>query len=385
MPDPLAVDAGAPARAAAAEARPHPDRAERLNGAPPAVSAKALRRTFAPGAGVLDLSLAVRAGELMTLLGPSGCGKTTALRLVAGFERASAGELTLWGERVAGPTLHLAPERRGIGMVFQDYALFPHLTVEQNVAYGLAGGGLRRRRGGDRAGRVAEVLELTGLAAVAGRGVHELSGGEQQRVALARALAPRPRLLLLDEPFSSLDPALRGQMRAELRAIVKRAGATALLVTHDQEEALSIADRVAFMWQGRIEQVGTPDEVYSRPATLAAARFIGDANIYDRPVERGRVATPFGEYEAPSGRSRCYVVFRPEDLQVQAGGTAGRVVEREYYGHDQVLHVELEPGSPTSPGRANGLVRVRLGPHERITATGPIALGLRRDPLLFWE
>ena len=382
MPDPLAVDPGAPPLPDRAEMRPEP---ERLNGAPPAVEARALRRTFAPGAGVLDLSLEVRAGELMTLLGPSGCGKTTALRLVAGFERASAGELSLWGERVAGAGLHLAPERRGVGMVFQDYALFPHLTVEQNVAYGLAGGGLLGRRGGDRAGRAAEVLALTGLAAAGGRGVHELSGGEQQRVALARALAPRPRLLLLDEPFSSLDPALRGEMRAELRAIVKRAGATALLVTHDQEEALSIADRVAFMWRGRIEQVGTPDEVYSRPATLAAARFIGDANIYDRRVERGRVVTPFGEYAAPAGRSRCYVVFRPEDLQVQAGGTPGRVVEREYYGHDQVLHVELEPGPPRAPGAANGLVRVRLGPHERITATGPIALGLRRDPLLFWE
>ncbi len=385
MPDPLAVDPSAGSLPARAASRPQPDRPERLNGAAPAVQARALERTFAPGAGVLDLSLEVRAGELVTLLGPSGCGKTTALRLVAGFERASSGELMLWGERVVGPTLHLAPERRGVGMVFQDYALFPHLSVAENVAYGLAGRGLRRRLSGDRAGRVAEVLDLTGLAAVAGRGVHELSGGEQQRVALARALAPRPRLLLLDEPFSSLDPALRGQMRAELRAIVKRAGATALLVTHDQEEALSIADRVAFMWRGRIEQVGTPDEVYTRPATLAAARFIGDANIYDRPVEGGRVATPFGEYEAPDGRSRCYVVLRPEDIQVQAGGAPGRVVEREYYGHDQVLHVALEPGAtPGSPG-AGGLVRVRLGPHERITATGPIALGLRRDPILFWE
>ena len=361
-------------------------------GAPPfrdvgalAVEAVGLRRTFGRGGGVLDLSLAVRAGELMTLLGPSGCGKTTALRLIAGFEQASAGELTLWGERVAGPERHVAPERRGVGMVFQDYALFPHLSVADNVAYGLAGGGLRRRAGPDREARVADVLELTGLTGAADHGVHELSGGEQQRVALARALAPRPRLLLLDEPFSSLDPALRGQMRAELRAIVKRAGATALLVTHDQEEALSIADRVAFMWRGRIEQVGTPDEVYGRPATLAAARFIGDANIYDRPVERGLVATPFGEYEAPAGHARCYVVLRPEDLQVQAGGTPGRVVEREYYGHDQVLHVELAPApGPPSPG-PGVRVRVRLGPHERITPTGPIALGLRRDPLLFWE
>lgn len=352
-----------------------------------AVEATGLRRTFDDLAGVHDLSLQVRDGELLTLLGPSGCGKTTALRLIAGFERASAGELALWGELVAGPQLHLPPERRGVGMVFQDYALFPHLSVAQNVAYGLGGRGLRerRRRGAARGARVAEILAMTGLAGLGDRGVHELSGGEQQRVALARALAPHPRLLLLDEPFSNLDPALRAQMRAELRTIVKRAGATVVLVTHDQEEALSIADRVAFMWRGCIEQVGTPDEVYLRPATLQAARFIGDANIYHCPVERGRVSIPFGEYEAPVGTSRCAVVLRPEDLQVQAGGTPGRVVEREYYGHDQILHVEL--GRPTA-GDSNGtgeLVRVRLGPHERITATGPIALGLRRDPLLFAE
>jgi iron(III) transport system ATP-binding protein len=359
------------------------------DGDTPAIEAIGLRRTFEGGGGVHDLTLTLRAGELMALLGASGCGKTTSLRLIAGYERAQAGELTLWGEAVAGPRLHVPPERRGVGMVFQDYALFPHLSVAQNVAYGLRGGGLWRR-GGERAiereARVAEVLAMTGLVTLADRGVHELSGGEQQRVALARALAPRPRLLLLDEPFSNLDPALRAQVRAELRAIVKRAGATALLVTHDQEEALSIADRVAFMWAGHVEQVGTPDEVYLRPATLHAATFIGDANIYHLPVRQGHVGTPFGEYEAPEGATRCTVVLRPEDLQVQAGGIAGHVVEREYYGHDQVLHVEL--GAATvgaASDEPSERVRVRLGPHERITATGPIALGLRRDPLIFAE
>jgi iron(III) transport system ATP-binding protein len=359
------------------------------DGDTPAIEAIGLHRTFEGGGGVRDLSLTLRAGELMALLGASGCGKTTSLRLIAGYERAEVGELALWGEPVAGPRLHVPPERRGVGMVFQDYALFPHLSVAQNVAYGLRG---RRRwiRGGERAvereARVTEVLAMTGLAALADRGVHELSGGEQQRVALARALAPRPRLLLLDEPFSNLDPALRAQVRAELRSIVKRAGATALLVTHDQEEALSIADRVAFMWAGRVEQVGTPDEVYLRPATLHAATFIGDANIYRLPVRQGRVGTPFGEYEAPEGATRCAVVLRPEDLQVQAGGTAGHVVEREYYGHDQVLHVELGAATAGPAGDApSERVRVRLGPHERITATGPNALGLRRDPLIFAE
>ncbi len=354
----------------------------------PAVEANMLRLTYESGAGVHDLSLTLRTGELLAILGPSGCGKTTSLRLIAGYEHAEAGELALWGEPVAGARTHVAPERRGVGMVFQDYALFPHLSVAQNVAFGLRGSRLRsgRRQAEKRETRVGEVLATTGLSGLAKRNVHELSGGEQQRVALARALAPRPRLLLLDEPFSNLDPALRAQVRTELRAIVKQAGTTALLVTHDQEEALSIADRVAFMWAGRIEQVGTPDEVYLHPETLHAARFIGDANIYHLPVQQGRVTTLFGEYEAPTGATSCAVVLRPEDLQVQAGGIPGHVVEREYYGHDQVLHVAL--GAPTADAHTSTpseRVRVRLGPHERITATGPIALGLRRDPLLFAE
>ncbi|MDP6606774.1 MAG: ABC transporter ATP-binding protein [Dehalococcoidia bacterium] len=332
----------------------------------PAVEARGLRRTFNGAVAVDDLSLEVAEGELFALLGPSGCGKTTALRIIAGFEPAEAGTLSLHGRLMVDRTTNVPPERRGVGMVFQDYALFPHMSVAENVAYGLDDGG-------QRALRTEEALALVGLTGLGRRGVHELSGGEQQRVALARALAPRPQLLLLDEPFSNLDPSLRSQVRTELRGVIERAGISALLVTHDQEEALSIAGSLAFMWKGRIDQVGRPDEVYREPATVHAARFIGDANIWSFPAEGGRVHTPLGDFAAPDGASHCAVVVRPEDLQVQAGGARGEVMQRQYYGHDQVLFVRLEGGTE---------LRVRLAPHERLGGAGPIALGLRRDPLV---
>jgi iron(III) transport system ATP-binding protein len=206
------------------------------------------------------------------------------------------------------------------------------------------------------------------------RDVHELSGGEQQRVALARALAPEPRIILLDEPFSNLDQSLRARVRGEVREILKRAGATAIMVTHDQEEALSIADRVAFMWGGRVEQIGTPDQIYTAPATVHAAEFIGDANILHLPVEDGVVRLPFGEFVAPEGARQAAVIIRPEDLQVLPGGVYGQVVSREYYGHDQVLHVRLEGASQD--------LRIRVAPHERMGGAGPITVGLRTTPLV---
>ena len=331
-----------------------------------AVVAQGLSRSFNGTLAVDDLTVEIEEGELFALLGPSGCGKTTSLRMIAGFEPSDSGTLSLYGELVLGQGTFFPPERRGVGMVFQDYALFPHMTVAGNVEYGL-------RSGYDRQSRVAEALALVGLDGFGDRSVHELSGGEQQRVALARALAPRPRMLLLDEPFSNLDPTLRMRVRADLREIVRRAGLTAILVTHDQEEALSVADRVAFMWGGHIEQVGQPDEIYRDPLTLNAARFIGDANIWTVDAANGRVSTPLGNFDAPSGATKCAVVIRPEDLQVQAGGTPGIVVAREYYGHDQVLLVRLQDDSE---------IRIRLAPHERLGGAGPIALGLRRVPLV---
>ena len=337
------------------------------HGANIAVRSEGLRRTFDSVVAVADLTLEVHEGELFALLGPSGCGKTTSLRLIAGFERTETGTLWLHGKVVAGPDRFVPPEHRGVGMVVQDYALFPHMTVGENVAYGLP-------RGEDRGRRVTDLLELASLDGYSDRSVHELSGGEQQRVALARALAPRPRLLLLDEPFSNLDPTLRAQMRGDLRQIVKRAGTTVILVTHDQEEALSISDRMGFMWEGRIEQVGTPDEVYSHPATLHAGRFIGDANVLTCTGEAGRVRTPFGDFDAPPGTRRYAVLVRPEELQLVAGGVPGHVTAREYYGHDQVLRVRLADGTE---------VRVRLGLHDGVPLDGPVGIGLPRDPLGF--
>ncbi|MEZ4502903.1 MAG: ABC transporter ATP-binding protein [Dehalococcoidia bacterium] len=332
-----------------------------------AVAANALRRSFDGVEAVRDLTLTVPEGALLALLGPSGCGKTTSLRMIAGFERPDGGTLSIFDRLVAGPRQFLPPDQRGVGMVFQDYALFPHMNVRKNVGYGLA-------RRADREALIEEALALTGLTALAERSVHELSGGEQQRVALARALAPQPRLLLLDEPFSNLDLALRARVRAEVRSIVKRSGATAILVTHDQEEALSMADLVAFMWDGRIEQLGTPDEVYLYPSTLHAASFIGDANVLNLEARGGEVRSPFGVHEAPAEASSVAVVLRPEDLQIMPGGIPGTVVRREYYGHDQVLGILLHDGTE---------VRARVGPHERLTEAGPIAVGLRREPLVF--
>ncbi len=342
------------------------DAAPRFPDQPIAVRAEGLACTVGGFEAVRDLTLEVAAGELFAILGPSGCGKTTSLRLIAGFERPTRGRLTLFDEEVAAPGHFVPPEKRRVGMVFQDYALFPHMSVAENVAYGLA-------RSAERDARVAEVLELTRLDGLGERDVHALSGGEQQRVALARALAPGPRILLLDEPFSNLDQALRARVRGELREIIKRAGATAIIVTHDQEEALSVADRVAFMWGGRVEQVATPDEIYTSPATVHAADFIGDANILHLPAERGRVRIPFGELDAPEGAHEVAVVIRPEDIQILPGGVYGQVISREYYGHDQVLHVRLEDGL---------VLRVRVAPHERLGSAGPISLGLRTEPLV---
>ena len=279
-----------------------------------ALDCAGLRKSFGDVAAVRDVSLDVRPGEILALLGPSGCGKTTTLRLIAGFERADAGVVRIGGHSVVGERLSLPPEARRVGMVFQDYALFPHLTVGANVQYGLdtprqaprdAASGLRAtltrltRRYVPFApapadARVREALALVSLAEMADRYPHELSGGEAQRVALARAMAPRPDLILLDEPFSNLDTRLRAAVRAEVRAILKRAGAAAVFVTHDQEEAFSLADRVAVMWEGRVAQVGTPSEIYRRPATRAVAAFVGDADFLPGRLAGGVVTTELG-------------------------------------------------------------------------------------------
>jgi iron(III) transport system ATP-binding protein len=289
------------------------------------------------------VELNVPRGEICTLLGPSGCGKTTALRLIAGLERPDAGAIELFGRVLSGNGSFVAPEKRRISMVFQDYALFPHYDVARNVGYGLG-------RRPDPA-RVSEVLDLVGMGGMERRPVHDLSGGQQQRVALARALAPTPELILLDEPFSNLDAGLRERLREDVREILAKAGVTALFVTHDQEEALSVADTVAVMNRGALEQVGTPEEVYSRPATPWVARFLGDIEVLHGEARDGTASCELGALPAPgSADGPVEVRVRPESLAVGTGsgpdrGASAIVVSRRFYGHDQLLELELPSGT----------------------------------------
>ena len=281
-----------------------------------------LTKKFGDTTAVDGLSLDVKPGEFLTLLGPSGCGKTTTLRLVAGFEQPTAGRIELNGRDIT----RLPAERRGIGMVFQNYALFPHLNVFENVAFGLRTRGLPRseiRR------RVGEALELVELAGFEERRVQELSGGQQQRVALARALAPEPPVLLLDEPLSNLDAALREKTRAELRALLKRLGITAIFVTHDQEEAFALSDRIAILEAGRLRQVGTPESLYHEPASPFVAAFLGRANFL-----AGRVVAVEGDAvlcEVAGGvrwRAKLPGAWRPSGNGTGGAGVAARLMVR---------------------------------------------------------
>jgi len=288
-----------------------------------------------------DVSFQLRKGQLLALLGPSGCGKTTTLRLIAGFETPDTGSIEIGGRVVAGPGAYVPPEKRRVGMVFQEYALFPHLSVEQNVRFGLDAS----RE--DKGRRVGEVLELVGLGGLDKRMPHELSGGQQQRVALARALAPEPDLILLDEPFSNLDAGLRLRVRAEVRSILKQANATAVFVTHDQEEAMSLVDQVAVMLEGTVRQVASPRHLYYQPACREVAAFIGDSNFLpgqalDRSVEVeiGRLETQV-DYTGP-----VEVLIRPESVALRpASQESGyRVRNVVFFGHDQLVTIQLQSG-----------------------------------------
>jgi iron(III) transport system ATP-binding protein len=305
------------------------------------VRVRGLSKSFGAIEAVRELNLEIERGELMAVLGPSGCGKTTLLRVIAGFEQPDAGCVVVSDEVVAGPGRTIPPEKRRVGMVFQDYALFPHLSVEGNVAFGLS-----NRPREERDGLTRRTLELVGLQHKARTNVHELSGGERQRVALARALAPEPELVLLDEPFSSLDATLRGGLRREVELILRDAEATALLVTHDQEEALSLADRVAVMRDGQIVQVGPPVEVYGEPATRWAAQFVGEVNVLSGVARGGGVETELGVFDlrAPATGS-VQVAVRPEQLELRADGNGNaEVVAREFRGHDVLYRLRHEGG-----------------------------------------
>jgi iron(III) transport system ATP-binding protein len=302
---------------------------------------RGVSKSFGATRAVRDVTLEIEHGELMAVLGPSGCGKTTLLRLVAGFEVPDAGSVEVGEETLSGSGRFVPPEKRRVGMVFQDYALFPHLTVEANVAFGLS-----RRPREERAALTRRTLELVGLQHKARSHPQELSGGERQRVALARALAPEPAIVLLDEPFASLDATLRAGLRREVELILREAEATALLVTHDQEEALSLADRLAVMREGGIVQVGAPEDVYGRPASRWAAQFVGEVNVLAGVARGGGVETELGRFDlrAPASGT-VHVAVRPEQLELSArhDGNA-EVIAREFRGHDVLYRLRHEGG-----------------------------------------
>ncbi len=358
----------------------------------PVVRVSALHKSYGATPVLRGIELCIRTGELTAVLGPSGSGKTTLLRLLAGFERADRGQIEL-GERTVDDARNaVPPEKRRVGYVPQDGALFPHLTVRENVGFGLP----RAQR---KSGRIEELLELTGLAEMAGRYPHQLSGGQQQRVALARALAPRPDLVLLDEPFSALDAALRASVRAEVLAILRATGCTAILVTHDQNEALSMADRIAVLREGRVVQYGTARELYDTPADPQLACFLGEANLLDATL------TPSGADLGPLGllpvlpgcavakeRDNVTALVRPEQFAVEVrtsdaeAGIPGLVERCEYYGHDAMLTVRPQPDADADNVRSfPERLLVRLPAGAELPAGGSVVTLTVRSPIAVWR
>jgi iron(III) transport system ATP-binding protein len=323
------------------------------------------------------LTLDVERGQILALLGPSGCGKTTTLRLIAGFEAPDTGQVLIGGRMMADAAHGLAvpPEERGVGVVFQDYALFPHLTVEDNVGFGLHALGREQRRR-----RVGSILELVGLLEFVTRYPHELSGGQQQRVAVARALAPAPALILLDEPFSNLDADLRAQMRDEVEKVLRGTGTTAVFVTHDQEEAFTIADVVGVLDRGRLEQLASPETIYHHPATPFVAEFVGAADFLPGIVTSEGIVTEIGVFGNVEGREpgeKVRVMIRPDDITfVPAEDGEAVITHRSFRGSENLYCLGLPSGhrvhssQPSAAAFATGL-RVRPEAHVLHVVTFP--------------
>jgi len=326
-----------------------------------------LYKSFGEVQALKDVSIQLETGKMLAVLGPSGCGKTTLLRSIAGFETPDQGLISIDGVTMFGRGKNIKPERRRIGYVPQDGVLFPHLNVTQNIGFGLP----KNQRNGKR---IDEMLELVGMAGLGDRMPHELSGGQQQRIALARALAPSPSLVLMDEPFSALDAGLRATLRQDVTMTLKHIGATAIIVTHDQEEALSMADLVAVMRQGECVQVDDPVSLYQRPADMEVARFVGEATILQAPVMNGHAQSPFGQLRL-ANREFCdcheaYVMVRPEQFVIDQPSNAikAKVVRTVFYGHDAMvclkmdeqlgldnIHVRVSGSPQLTPGETVGL------------------------------
>ena len=333
----------------------------------PILVCRNLTKRFGEVAAVNGASLEVEEGSLTALLGPSGCGKTTLLRLIAGFETPDEGEIVLRGSIISSPAHHAPPEKRHVAMVFQDFALFSHLDVAANVAFGLP-------KGADKTARVGELLALVRLNGLQDRMPHELSGGQQQRVAMARALAAEPDLIVMDEPFSNLDPSIREEVRGEVRQLLRSVGITAIIVTHDQEEALSLAGEVAVMIDGHILQVGTPAEVYGYPVSRAVGEFVGAANVVPGDADGSHVDCVLGRFDA-AAEGPVDVMFRAESLAVSEDGIVhGKVVDIDYYGHDQMVVVKLESGE---------LLRLRLLSRPGVEVGQDVGVTARGQPLVF--
>ncbi len=326
------------------------------------LEATGLFKRFGNSIALDGVSLRVGEGEALALLGPSGCGKTTLLRVLSGLETPDAGTVVVNGETLTGPGTNVPPEKRRIGMVFQDWAVFPHLTVAKNVAYGLTEEQIA-------AGRVKETLEMVGMSAFADRHPDALSGGELQRVAVARALAPRPRLLLFDEPFSNLDTELRIKVRADIARLMREVHMTSVFVTHDQEEAFVLGDCVAVMRRGKIEQEGRPAEIYENPATPWLATFVGDANLLDATANGNVASTAIGDLRLIEPRQgACRVLVRPEHLLIGNGDDAV-VSAVEFYGHDTAYEVMLDGTRLLARGIA--APRFATGDRVSVTYSGP--------------
>lgn len=329
-------------------------------------------------APVLDqISLELKEGEILGLLGPSGCGKTTLLRLIAGFEQLNLGTIELSDEVIATPDHSVVPEKRNIGMVFQDYALFPHLTIAKNVAFGLQKTRRKRFAPDQIKALTQESLERVGLSGLEARYPHELSGGQQQRVALARALAPQPAMILLDEPLSNLDIQVRLRLRQEIRSILKQAGTSAIFVTHDQEEAMSMCDRIAVMNHGCVEQLGTPEAIYQQPISRFVADFVTQANFIKATFRSGIWQTEIGEFSAighlanPDEKSEVELMIRQEDVKLRIDDRSSIVIcDRQFLGREYCYELRLPSGLK---------VLANCPVSEKYAVGGRVAIGVRRE------
>jgi len=327
------------------------------------IEVEGARRLYAGKPAVAGVDLTLEPGRITCLLGPSGCGKSTLLRLIAGLEPLDGGRIAYGGELLSGDGVHVPPEQREVGFVFQDYALFPHLTVAENVGFGL-----RRLPEAERRRRVAERLQAARLADRAGAYPHNLSGGEQQRIALARALAREPAAILLDEPFSGLDALLKSQVRDELLEMLRAAGAAVLVVTHDAEEALLMADRLALMQAGVILQVGEPREVYLRPVSIPAARMLGEVSALPGQAAQGLARTAFGDL-ACELEGAVRVAARPEAFVLSDQGVAAEVLDARFSG--PAIVARLRAGEATATARF----------HPAVWPPGALSVRVRLDPV----